>query len=89
MLDSKGNPGEKIVAELSWEREEWLPTPGLLVKGCLDSCSTCEPALQKEIELDLKRRALENQLLQRKIDLLENAQEYRCCPGEGDEGDED
>lgn len=80
LLDAKGNPSGKVVAELSWEREEWLPTPGLLVKGCVDSCSTCEPALQKEIELDLARKELENKMLQRQIELLEKAQEYRCCP---------
>jgi hypothetical protein len=59
-----------------------LPTPGILVKGCLDECSVCEPNLEKEIELDLKRKALENDLLKRKIDLLDKSQEYRCCPGE-------
>jgi hypothetical protein len=56
-----------------------LPTPGVLVKGCLDECSTCEPEREKEIELDLARKALENQLLKRKIELLDKAQEYRCC----------
>lgn len=89
VLDAKGDPGQKLVAELSWEREEWLPTPGLLVKGCLDSCSTCEPSLQKKIALDLERRELENQMLQKKIDLLEKAQEYRCCPDGEEEPEED
>ncbi len=81
MLDGQGRPHEKLVSELSWEREEWLPTPGLLVKGCLDSCSTCEPGLQKRIELELERQELENRLLERRIELLEKEQEYRCCPG--------
>jgi len=81
LLDAKtGKPTEKIVAELSWEREEILPTPGVLVKGCLDKCETCEPALQKEIELDLERKRLENDMLKQKIELLEKSQEYRCCP---------
>jgi len=80
-----GKPTEKIIAELSWERTEILPTPGILVKGCLDECDTCEPSLQKEIELDLGRKQLENKLLERQIELLEKSQEYRCCPGESDE----
>jgi hypothetical protein len=83
ILDPKtGNLTERIVAELSWEREEILPTPGMLVKGCLDKCETCEPALQKEIELDLERKRLENEMLKRQIELMEKSQEYRCCPGE-------
>jgi hypothetical protein len=80
-----GKPTERIVAELSWERQEVLPTPGVLVKGCLDECNTCEPALQREIELKLERKALENKLLSRQIELLEQSQEYRCCPGENEE----
>jgi hypothetical protein len=85
MLDEGGKPSKKIIAELSWEKEEILPTPGLLVKGCLDNCETCEPGLQKQIELELEHKHLLNQKLKREIDLLEHAQEYRCCPGEEDE----
>jgi hypothetical protein len=59
-----------------------LPTAGILVKGCLDECSVCEPNLKKEIELDLKRKELENKLLERQIELLDKSQEYRCCPAE-------
>jgi hypothetical protein len=80
MIDAQGNPAEKLVAELSWERVEWLPTAGLLVKGCLDRCDTCEPALKRQIELELERQALENKLLERQIELLDKAHEYRCCP---------
>jgi hypothetical protein len=88
ILDPKtGNLTDKIVAELSFEREEVLPTPGVLVKGCLDQCETCEPALQKEIELDLERKQLENEMLKRQIELLEKSQEYRCCPGESSEAE--
>jgi hypothetical protein len=50
------------------------------VKGCLDECSVCEPEVEQKIQLELKRMDLENQLLQKKIDLLDKAQEYRCCP---------
>jgi hypothetical protein len=80
-----GKPTERIIAELSWERKEVLPTPGVLVKGCLDECNTCEPTLRRKIELDLERKALKNKLLRRQIELLEQAQEYRCCPGQPDE----
>jgi hypothetical protein len=80
MLDPSGKPSERIIAELSWERDELLPTPGVLVKGCLDECSVCEPELVKERELDLRRKDLENRLLERRIELLEKSQEYRCCP---------
>jgi hypothetical protein len=81
MLDAKtGKPTAKLIAELSWEKEEVLPTPGVLVKGCLDTCQTCEPTLQKEIELNLEHKRLENELLKRQIELLDKAQEYRCCP---------
>jgi hypothetical protein len=81
-----GKPSETIVAELSWQREEWLPTPGLLVKGCLDRCTTCEPALEEQVALELERQRLQNQLLERQVELLDKAQEYRCCPvGESEE----
>jgi hypothetical protein len=60
------------------------------VRGCINDCDICEPARRKEIELDLERKALENQLLKRQIDLLDKAQEYRCCPaGEKHEEDDD
>ena len=86
--EATGQPNEKVIAELSWDRKEWLPTPGILVKGCLDECDTCEPALQKQIGLELEHQKLQNQLLSRQIELLDKAQEYRCCP-DGDPGDED
>lgn len=65
---------------LGWERTMSIPTPGVLVKGCLDDCDICEPELKQQIALDLVRRDLENQLLKKQIDLLEKSQEYRCCP---------
>jgi hypothetical protein len=80
MTDEAGKPTDKVIAELSWEREELLPTAGLLVKGCLDECSTCEPALKRRIELELVRMDLENRLMEKQIELLEKSQEYRCCP---------
>lgn len=80
LIDKEGRVSKDIVAELSFERTSSLPTPGLLVKGCLDECDICEPSLDRAIELDLERKALENELLKRQIELLEKSQEYRCCP---------
>ncbi len=86
LIDIKtGKPTEEIIAELSWEREELLPTPGLLVKGCLDECNICEPSLIKEREIDIERKHQENELLKRQIELLEKSQEYRCCPNSYEE----
>ena len=65
--------------------ESCLPTPGVIVKGCLDDCDTCEPELQRKLQLELDEKELRNKLLQRQIDLLDKAQEYRCCPASDDE----
>lgn len=70
--------------EVAFKRHFSLPTPGIIVKGCLDDCDVCEPTLLKEIELDLARKGLENDLLQKQIALLEKSQEYRCCPDDTD-----
>lgn len=72
--------GVKLAAGLTFERTYCLPTQGIVVKGCLDRCNTCEESRQKAIERDLMRQDLENQLLARKIALLERAREYRCRP---------
>lgn len=69
-----------------WERTIVLPTPGVMVKGCLDACDTCEPNLELSIKLDLERKQLENDLLRRQIDLLAQSQEYR---GSTDDDEED
>ena len=89
LLDKVGgtvNP--KLVAELSFERQSCLPTPAILVKGCLDECNVCETAQQEDIKLELERKALENKLLAKRIELLEKSQEYRCCPA-GEEEEEE
>jgi len=70
---------------VGWEKTMSLPTPGVLVKGCLDDCDICEPELKRLMDLEATRKDLENQLLQKKITLLEKSQEYRCCPGDTDE----
>jgi len=73
--------------KFSFEKCSSLPTPGLLVKGCLDDCNICEPELQRKIELELQHQELQNQLLQKQIALLEKSQEYRCCPAGEEEED--
>lgn len=70
---------------LGWEKTMSVPTPGVLVKGCLDDCDICEPELKRLMDLDATRKDLENQLLQKQITLLEKSQEYRCCPGDTEE----
>lgn len=80
LLGDTGKVSDQIVTELSFERTSSLPTPGLIVKGCLDDCDTCEPARKREIELELQTRQLQNELLKKQIELLEKSQEYRCCP---------
>lgn len=80
LLDKRGKVSDELVAELSFERVSSLPTPGLLVKGCLDDCDVCEPSLEREIELELEYKQLKNELLKKQIALLEKSQEYRCCP---------
>lgn len=65
---------------LAWHRTMAIPTPGVMVKGCLDDCCICEPELKQQMVLDIERRELENQLLKKQIDLLEKSQQYRCCP---------
>jgi hypothetical protein len=71
-------PQAQIDFEIS--TESCLPTPGIIVKGCLDDCDVCEPELQRKIELELEEQQLKNQLLQRQIDLLDRSQEYRDNP---------
>lgn len=70
---------------LSFELKSALPTPGVLVKGCLDECDICEPTLHKSIELDLERKHLENEKLKREIDLMDKDQQHRCCPADAEE----
>jgi hypothetical protein len=60
--------------------ESCIPTPGIIVKGCIDDCDVCEPELEKKIQLELEEQELKNQLLKRQIELLDKSQEYRCCP---------
>ena len=86
IVDVGGEVSDEARERFGWERQVALPTAGVIVKGCLDDCDVCEPALDREIELELERKALENEMLKKQIELLDRAQEYRCCPaGEADE----
>lgn len=80
LIDKRGEVTEQVTTELSFTRKSSLPTPGTLVKGCLDDCDTCEPSLDTAIELELENKRLQNELLKKQIELLEKSAAYRCCP---------
>lgn len=82
IIDDNGAPTKKIIAQLEWERTELIPTGGLVIKGCLDTCSVCEPSREHEIELKLAEQKLKNELLAKQIELLEKHKDYRCCDTE-------
>jgi len=84
LLDKNGNVSADAKKRYSFVRQSSLPTAGILVKGCLDNCNVCEDTRLKSIELDVERKKLENELLQKQITLLEKSQEYRCCPSAPD-----
>jgi hypothetical protein len=73
LIDKDGNVTKEIKQVTEFESEFSLPTPGIIVKGCLDECDVCEPVLHERMQL-------ENDLLRKQIELLEKSQEYRCCP---------
>lgn len=80
LLDASGNVAAGAKERFGWTRTISLPTPGVLVRGCLDQCAVCEPEVERGIQLDLARKELENELLRRQIELLDKSQQYRCCP---------
>lgn len=73
LIDKNGTVSKETKQVIDFEMEFSLPTPGIIVKGCLDDCDVCEPLLKEKLQL-------ENDLLRKQIDLLEKSQEYRCCP---------
>ncbi len=73
LLDKEGKVSKEIKLSMDFESEFSLPTPGIIVKGCLDECDVCEPVLHERLQL-------ENDLLRKQIELLDKSQEYRCCP---------
>jgi hypothetical protein len=85
LLDKGGLVSPAAKKKYSFEAKSALPTPGVLVKGCLDECDICEPALAQAMQLDLDRKQLENEKLKREIDLMDQDQQHRCCPTEADE----
>jgi hypothetical protein len=85
LLDpATGKVSKSAQEEFGYTRKTSLPTAGVIVKGCLDECNTCEPALHRKIDLELEHARLQNELLKRQIELLDKSQEYRCC---GDKAD--
>ena len=86
LLDKVGGQVSPAAQEaLGFSKTLAIPTPGVLVKGCLDDCDICEPELKRLMDLEATRKDLENQLLKKRIDLLEKSQEYRCCPADEEE----
>ncbi|MDE2047261.1 MAG: hypothetical protein KGJ44_02530 [Betaproteobacteria bacterium] len=75
-----GAVNKELRLEIEYTRTTALPTAGIIVKGCYDECDVCEPEVKRRHQLELDRMDLENQMLKRQIDLLDKAQEYRCCP---------
>jgi hypothetical protein len=75
IIDKSGQPAEDLKRRYDFKIESALPTAGIIVKGCLDECNTCEPARRERVHL-------ENEMLRKQIELLEKSQEYRCCPSE-------
>lgn len=73
LIEANGEVGKEVKSSTSFDMEFSLPTGGVIVKGCLDECDVCEPHVKERLQL-------ENELLRKQIDLLENSQEYRCCP---------
>lgn len=73
LIDKEGKVSKETKQTVEFEMEFSLPTPGIIVKGCLDDCDVCEPLLKERMQL-------ENDLLRKQIELLEKSQEYRCCP---------
>ncbi|WP_018627282.1 hypothetical protein [Niabella aurantiaca] len=82
LIDKTGKVSNEIKRAIEFEAEFSLPTPGIIVKGCLDECDVCEPLLKERLQL-------ENDLLRKQIELLEKSQEYRCCPVADDDNQEE
>lgn len=80
LLGPDGGVSKEVQARFGYERRTALPTAGVIVKSCMDACGICEPEVERKHELELERLALQNKLLARQIELLDKAQDYRCCP---------
>jgi hypothetical protein len=73
ILEKGGEISKELKKKFDFDIEFSLPTPGIIVRGCLDECSTLE-------EERKRYHKLQNDLLEKQIELLEKSQEYRCCP---------
>jgi hypothetical protein len=80
LLEENFTPSAKLVNKVSFKKVSALPTGGIVVKGYLDECDTAEPLMKERYQLENDKMRLENALLQKQIDLLDQSQEYRCCP---------
>jgi len=80
LLNQDGTISDTAKTQYGFHTHMALPTPGVMVKGCMDDCDICEPEVQRARELDLQYKHLQNELLKKQIELLEKSQEYRCCP---------
>lgn len=80
LINDDGSETEKAETQYGFHSHMALPTPGIMVKGCMDDCDICEEDVHEEIKLNLENKRLQNQLLKRQIELLDKSQEYRCCP---------
>src|SRR5262249_58120033 len=56
-----GNVSPAAKKKFSFEIESALPTPVILVKGCLDECDVCETALKRSIKFVLEPKHFENE----------------------------
>jgi hypothetical protein len=88
VVKQDGKLTEEMKTELEFEFRTTIPTPGIVIKGCLDDCNVCEPASQEVIKLEIENKTLKNELLRRQIELLDQSQEYRCCPVNESEEDD-
>jgi hypothetical protein len=68
-----GSVSAQAQKDFCFERSFSLPTPGIIVKGCLDDCNMCEPVVKREYELELESKHLANQRLKHQIETGENS----------------
>ena len=86
LLTEDGEPHPDAVARMGWSRELQIPVDGVIVRTCLDECDACEPEMHQRIALELERMELENRMLERRIELLDREDVYRCCGDSGEIG---
>jgi len=84
LIDQDDSVTEQAQARFGWQQILCLPVDGLHVMSCLSDCNTCEPQLERHIELELEYQELRNERLRREIELMDRDQDHRsaCCPDE-------